>query len=405
MSYYKWERIMDTGIRAMGVSGILAIGHTGLYRPIENLKLDTNICFNACIPYYEGYLLVAPGVIVYSDISGNCSETKVNLNLVDGVFMNGLMVMGTADGKILYGRERLKFQDYDRTMMTINRINQCGDKIILCGKNQISIMWDKDSKLQYSTIGANCEFVNAYIYRNQIFALSTDGYLNIYFTDDNMRIDPNVYKINVRNALKDVDVYNMYVEATKTNDIYFLCSSGEVGLIPDFNHTKESIANIGNGLLMYAAKLTNDSYFKDMIKCEDKYIIVGYGEETKSCVQTTMLKSGIIEHNILNDVTGPERYVYNSCTVYENKYSDNGRDISDLRVIVTRYLPVYHDDNGSFIRKSDINVDGFYAEIIDVPDAVKRNEWTDEKIYIRETMLRDVSEAEVVLCVDTTRRA
>ena len=109
----------------------------------------------------------------------------------------------------------------------------------------------------------------------------------------------------------------------------------------------------GEGLRSYlTAKLTNDSYFKDMIKYEDKYIIVGYGEETKSCVQTTMLKSGIIEHNILNDVTGPERYVYNSCTVYENKYD---KSISGLKAIITRYLPVYRDDNGIYISKSDIS--------------------------------------------------
>lgn len=400
MSYYKWERVIDTEIRAVGTSGILAIGQTGLYRPIENLKLNTNVFFNTAIPYYDGYLLVAPGIIVYSDISGHCSETKIGLNIIDGVFMNGLIVMGTADGKILVGKQKLQFEEYNRTMMTINRINKCGNKIILCGKNQISIMWIEDDELKYSTIGTSYDFINAYIYRDKIFALSTDGYLNVYFVDKNMKTNPSDgYRINVLGALKDVEIYNMYVEATKTIDIYFLCSNGEIGLIPDFNYTKDTIVDIGSTLIMYAAKLTDNSYFKDMIQYEDKYIIVGYGEETKSCIQTTMLKNGIIEHNILNDITGPERNVYNYSTVYENKYINSGGSISDLRAIVTRNIPVYQDGNKYYISKSDISVDGYYTELIEVPEAVNQNGWVDDKIYVKTS-----SATKVVLSVDMTRR-
>ena len=393
MSYYRWERIIDTGIREFGVSGILAIGQTGLYRPIENLKLDTNVSFSSGVTYYDGYLLLAPGIIVYSDINGNSSETKVDLRLNNGAFHDGMIVLGTEDGKILIGAQKLQFQEYPRTMKSINRINVCVDKFIIAGDNQISILWKENNEIKYTAIGSKYNFINAYVYRDKVFALSSDGYLNIFFVDENMKTNPSdVYRVNVRKALKDVEVNNMYVEATKTNDIYFLCSAGEVALIPDFNYTKETIDDIGDSLLLYAAKLTNDSFFKDMIIYGDKYIIVGHGEETKSCIQTTMLKTGIIEHNILNDIDGPERNVYNHS-------EKSGGTISDLRAIVTKTLPVYQDDHGHYIYAPDIIVNGFYTELIEAHDALDDNGWVNNKIYVRST-----STSEVVLSVDVNRR-
>lgn len=399
--YYKWERIKDTGIREYGVSGILTMGQTGIYRPIENLKLNTNVFFSSCVEYFEGYLLISPGIIVYSDIAGNSSETKIDLKLKDGVFSRGKVILGTEDGKILIGKKKLEFQEFNRSMKTINRINRCQDKVVLCGDGQISILWQNDdNKIEYVPIGYPYNFVNAYLYRNTVFALSTDGYLNIVYLDDNCKLQSDIYRINIRKALKDVNVYNIYVDAGRTMDIYFLCSDGEVALMPDFKYTKDTISNAKNNLLLYAAKLTNDSIFKDMIKYEDKYIIVGYGEETKSCIQTTMLKNGIIEHNILNSITGPERSVYNSCASYENKYIEAGGDITDLRAIVTREVPVYKDSKGNYISKKDINVNDHYTELIEVYNAVDHNGWQDDKIYV--TMQNT---ATVVLCVDMSRRA
>jgi hypothetical protein len=399
MAYYKWERVIDTRIREYGVSGIMAIGHTGLYRPVENRKLDTNIFFSSCVPYYDGYLLIAPGIVVYSDINGHSSETKMTLRLIDGAFCNGMIILGTEDGQILVGKDKLLFQEYPRTMKSIKRINACVDKIILCGDGQISIMWMKDNTIQYSAIGSPYNFINAFIYRNTIYALSTDGYLNVYFVNDDMKVISDVYRVNVLKSLKDVEIYNMYVDAGKTTDIYFLCSAGEVALIPDFNYTSDTIKDIGDNLLLYAAKLTNDSFFKDMIKYDNKHIIVGYGEETKSCVQVPMLKTSIIEHNILGDISGAERSVYNYSTVYENKYIADGGKLSDLRCIVTRDIPVRNDNNGNYISQDDISVDGFYADVIEVHNAIDDNGWINNKIYVN---AKDTTK--VVLSVDTSRR-
>jgi hypothetical protein len=398
MAYYKWERIIDTGIRVFGSDGIMAIGQTGLYRPIENLKLDTNVVFSSAVPYFDGYLLLAPGIIVYSDVNGNSSETKMDLRLTDGTICNGLIVLGTEDGRILLGKTKLQFQEYSRSLKTINRINTCKDKVVICGENQISILWEEDSTIKYSIISYNCNFINAYLSNNKIYALSSDGYLNIFFVDENMNWNTSdTYRVNVVKALKDVEVYNLYVESSKADDIYFLCSSGEIGLISDFNYNKDTIKDIGDKLILYAAKLTNNSFFKDMIQYDDKYIIVGYGEENKSCVQTTMLKTEIITHNILNDISGPERCIYNYSTSYEDKYTRSGGNISDLRSITTITVPVQHDSQGNYISKF-ISVQGFYTDIIEVPDALYHTD-QGEKIYVRSSDTTDV-----VVCVDTTRR-
>lgn len=398
--YYKWDRIIDTGIRSIDNSGILAIGPSGLLRPIENFKEPTNVCFTSGTAYYDGYLLLKPGLLIYANADGHASENKINLRLNEGAFCNGLVVLGTEIGEILYSKTKLQFQDFNRNVSSIKRMNVCGNKVVICGKNHVSLMWEENDKIQFKLATSNYDFVNAYLYRNKIFALSTDGYLNVFFVDENNNIDTkNGYRVNIKKAMKDVEVYNLYVDCGRnTLDIYFLCSSGEVGLIADFNYDKDTIQNIGSDLVLYAAKLTKASFFKDMIKHGNKFIIVGYGEEHDSCIIISMLKSTIISHNILTDINGPERLVYEVCSLYENNYIESGGDINDLTAIITRDIPVYEDPNGNYIKKEDITVDGYPTELIFAKDGTDVNGWVDNKKKVNAT-----GTTSVILSVEINR--
>ncbi len=397
MEYYEWNRVCDSGVRTLENTGIIALGHNQMLNPIENIKKDINVTFTSCIPYFYGYLLICPGLLVYINIENKASENKLDLTLIDGAFCNNTVVLGTRDGKILYGKEPLKFQEYSRHMNNIRRINECNGKFVLCGDKQISILWEDNNKFNYTTVVTDYSYINAYLYRDKLFAYSEDGYLNIYFVDDKMNIDKvNFYRVNIQDTIHDVKVNNMFVEYNRTFDIYFLCDDGFMALIPDFKYTKDTIKDIGNNLLMYSAKLTSSSSFKDMMKYNDTYIIVGYGMEGNSCVKTTMLKDSIINHNILSNVTGPARYVYNFCSSYENTYLDTHEDLHDLVLISHMKLPVYEDTDkvgGLYIKYSDIKTH-YKFDIVDIENVIDlswMNDTIPEKIYVARPGLCDVT--------------
>jgi ribosomal protein L30E len=313
------------------------------------------------------------------------SENRIDMKFIDGVYANGLVVLGTDDGKIIYGRERLTFQDYPRRLLAINRINNCDDIVVIAGKNQIVILHDTDNKIEYTQVTANYNFINAYVYDSKLITYSDDGYLNIYFVDENYNVDKNsLYRINIRKVMSMCAVNNMYIDHSKNNlDIYFLCDNGMVAVIPDFIYSRKTIDEIGNNLLMYAAKLTDTSYFKDMIKYIDTYIIVGYGEELQSCLKVKDIKNLIIQHNTLSSISGPERYMYNFASIYESKYEGS---ISQLGAIIEKNISVYQDDKGYYIDKKDTVIEDYESEVIDVEDAIKLPPvWENDKIYVNTT--------------------
>ena len=43
MSFYKWNRIFDSGVKYIGSTGIIALGPSGLLRPIENIQMPLNM--------------------------------------------------------------------------------------------------------------------------------------------------------------------------------------------------------------------------------------------------------------------------------------------------------------------------------------------------------------------------
>lgn len=383
--YYKWDRIFDSKVSSMESCGILAIGPSGMIKPVENQVIPLNVLFRSCVPYYDGYLLITPGILLYVNPAEMTSENRIDMKFIDGAYANGLVVLGTDDGKIIYGRERLIFQDYPRRLIAINRINNCDDIVVIAGKNQIVILHDTDNKIEYTQVAANYNFINAYLYDSKLIAYSDDGYLNIYFVDENYNVDKNsLYRINIRKVMTMCAVNNMYIDHSKNNlDIYFLCDNGMVAVIPDFIYSRKTIDEIGSNLLMYAAKLTDTSYFKDMIKYIDTYIIVGYGEELQSCLKVKDIKNLIIQHNTLSSISGPERYMYNFASIYESKYEGS---ILQLGAIIEKNIPVYQDDKGYYIDKKDAVIEDYESEVIDVEDVIKLPPiWENDKIYVNTT--------------------
>ena len=379
--YYKWDRIFNTQISSIDYTGILAIGPSGMICPIEDKVTKLNVTFRSCVPYYDGYLLLTPGILIYTNVENLSSENRFDLKFIDGAYNDGLVILCSEDGKILYGREKLKFEDYPRKMMGINRVNNCNGNIVISGKHQIVILVDKKDSLEYHQVTSGSTFTNAYIYDNKLIALSEDGYLTIYFVDDDMNIDKNdAYRINVKKILNMVTINGMYIDYGRgVFDIYFLCDNGMVAVIPNFNYTKEMLDDPKTDLLMYATKLTSNSFFKDMIKYMDTYIIVGCGEELESCVKTKGLKDLIIQHNMLSSITGPQRYMYNFASTYESKYEG---DVDELSGVITVELPVYQDEHGYYIDKKDTIINGVETEIIDVPCATQVPIWDNDKIYV-----------------------
>ncbi len=373
-TFYEWNRVCDSGINAMESSGIIALGTKYLYQPMENNIKPINVAFTSCVPYFYGCLLICPGLMVYLDIEGRASENKLDLALIDGAFYDNMVVIGTSDGKILYGTEPLKFQEYTRHMNAISRVNECDGKFVLSGNMQISIMWREDSKIQYSSMASKYNFINAYMYNHTLFAYSDDGYLNIYYVDNNMKIDiDNYYRVNIQGTLKDYAINGMYVDHNRTTDIYFVCDDGIVTVIPDFNYDKESIQDIGNDLVMYAARIADHTSIKDMINFNGTFIIAGYGVDNNSCIKATMLKESIISHNILANVSGPVRYVYNFASTYESKYLKDHDNLSDVSIITSVELPVYSEPGmigNLYIKLDDINIKYDY-DIIDIPTATR----------------------------------
>ena len=397
--YYKWDRVFDSELRTLELSGIIAAGQSGLIRPIEDKMTPMNVLITAGMPYFDGYLLLGPGLIIYIDVNGLSSENKIDMDISDGGFYNGFAVICSKDGKILIGTEKLTFQDYSHNMRSINKVNLCGDKFALSGNCQVSIIWQENDKIKYTQVGSAYNFKNAFVYDKKVFAYSDDGYLNIYFTDDDMNIDSqSLYRVNVDKALKNADpglvIYNMYVDHGKTNDIYFLCNKGVVAVIPDFKYDRTSVDTIENNLIIYASKLTNDSHFMDMIHYKDTFVLVGYGEERESCITTKMLGTRIVEHNFLSSSSGADRYMYNFGTTYETKYLESHENISNITALAHLKLNVHQDDNGYYISKDDIDINHRY-DIVDVEDAISVPfEWINDKIYVNV-----MSDARVTLLV------
>ena len=363
MSYYKWNRIFDSGVSSVGNSGILAVGHSGLLRPIENIYQKMNMQFYSCVPYFEGYLLITPGTLLYVNLEGKVSQNQLDLVLVDGTFINGMVILVTRDGKILYSKKPLVFEEYHKHLNNISRINKCDDKAIICSENSISIMWDSNNKIEFRQLATRYHHINAYLYDGKVITYSDDGYLNIYFIDSNFNILPNsLYRINISKNIPDTVINNIYIDHyTDTCDIYFLCDYGTLAVIPNFNYTSETIKDIHDSLVLYASKATASSHFTDMIRYKDEFIIVGHGEETNSCVKTKKLKDEIISHNIIKDITDAQRYMYNMSYTYESKYKEYNPDIKDLGVMTIVSAPVHIDDNGKYINVKDLDISKKYV--------------------------------------------
>ena len=376
MAFYKWDRIFDSGVSHMGSTGIISLGRSGLLRPMENIQMPLNVELRACVPYFDGYLLIGPGLLIYTNIQGQSSENKLDLSLIDGIFMNGMVVLCTSNGKILFGKEPLVFQEYTRRLKNINRINNCDNKAVICGDNILAILWEKEpNQIQFKQLATVYKYNNAYLYDDKLFAYSDDGYLNIYFVDSNYNILPDTLcRINLSGNIIDAKIHDIYVDHNTTNDIYIICDHGTIAVIPDFNYTQETISDTDGKLFIYEAKLTANSYFKDMMKYKNEFIIVGYGEEMASCIKTKQLKESIIIHNLLNDITGAQRYMYNFACTYESKYE---YDVVGLRLITCVDVPVYIEEDKKYIYYSTIDTKGHPFDIIDIPDSVVKyiDEW------------------------------
>jgi hypothetical protein len=373
MAFYKWDRIFDSGISDFVSSGIVALGKTGLLRPVENKQMPMNVELHACVPYFDGYLLIMPGLMLYINAEGQISENKIDLALTDGVFINGMILLATTDGKILFSKEPLVFKEHSRRLNKITRVNKCEDKAIICGDTTIAIAWEKDNRVEFKQLATHFHHINAYLYDGKIFSFSDDGFLNVYFIDKEFNILPNsLYRIDINSNLIDATVNSIYIDHdSKTCDIYFLCNNGIVAVIPNFKYTKDSITEIDKNLIMYEAKLTDNSYFKDMTKYNDEYIIVGYGEETKSCIKTKQLKDSIIAHNLLNRISGPERYMHNFASTYESKYKKSKSEDTKMKALLTVHLIVYTNTDGSkYIKTTDIGLIPNSFTIYDVQDAI-----------------------------------
>ena len=375
MSFYKWNRIFDSGVKYIGSTGIIALGPSGLLRPIENIQMPLNVEMFSCVPYFDGYLLISPGTLIYTTINGSTSENKLDLALIDGVFIDGVVILGTSDGKLLYSDKPLIFKEHSRKLAKINRINKCDNKAVICGDTTIALLWAQDNKVQFKQLSTVYHHINAYLYNDKLITYSSDGYLNIYFVDEEFNILANtIHRINIAKHLSDAKVNTIYVD---NGDIYFVCDNGTIALMPDFRYTRESIDAIGDKLILYAAKLTANSYFTDMMHYNDEFIIVGYGEEMNSCIMTKELKSSIINHNILTNITGPQRYMYNFANTYECKYASNGGDINKLGIVMVKELPVHKMFNEKYILLHEMNLDVRGFNVIDIPDSITKGVYGD----------------------------
>lgn len=375
MAFYRWNRIFDSGVSYIGSSGIIALGRSGMLKPIENEYKPLNVELFSCVPYFDGYLLITPGLLIYSTIDGRVGETKLNLALVDGVFIDGVVILGTTDGKLLFSDRPLTFKEHSKRLAKITRINKCDNKAVICGDNTIALMWAQDKRMQFRQLATNYHHVNAYLYNDKIITYSKDGYLNIYYVDKEFNIlSDTLHRIHVSEHLPDANVNSIYVD---NGDIYLVCDNGTIGVIPNFNYSREMIDYSGDKLIMYAAKLTATSYFTDMIRYNNEFIIVGYGEEMNSCIKTKQLKSSIINHNILTKITGPQRYMYNFASTYEDKFFNVGGDINNLGIIVTRELPVHTLYGNKYILMHEMDLGARAFDIVDIPDAINKTTFSD----------------------------
>lgn len=411
MAYYKWNRVFNSEYSYIGFSGIMALGKSGILRPIEGDCITTNTPINtmplntemsACVPYFDGYLLITPGLLIYTNMYGQSSENKIDLALIDGVMLNKydtpLVVLGTSDGKIIFGKEALNFQEYTKKLKNIKRINKCNDKAIICGNNTIAIMWqDKSNNIKFKQLAIPYNLINAYLYDDKIFAYSDDGYLNIYFVDSEYNImQSSLYRINIAKHIVDAEVLNMYIDYNKSCDVYFTCDHGMMAVIPEFNFTQDTIDDLQSKIFIYAAKLTPNSYFMDMIKHGSDYIIVGYGEELHSFVKTKQLKESIIIHNLLNDISGPQRYMYNFASSYESK---SDFDVFGLNIITYVEEKVFTKGNKKYINWSNIDTKGHEYKVLDIPDSVVKyiDKWPDP---VEVNTDKDTSMVKISICIN-----
>lgn len=286
-STYNWRRIKDVRTKSEVFSGIMAVGDNGIIMPLEGKTDMDNIRFYSCTSFHEGHLILGDGVLIYETAMG-VSENKIDMDTYDAAT--------TADGRhvIIVSRDgsgiisnipepkegvtyEVGFNKLNTGLEKISSINECGQSLIISGKNCVKVCtFESNSDSEHpetvnSYIIMGCEFKSAFKFMQDdddycIIALcdNANGDRCIYIFDKDYAVNNKLSILKLSELLPDITVNNIYVDE---NGIFCLCEKGVIAYImtDDDNHLR----------LYYKGIVSKNVSWNDMIITDNNAIIVG----------------------------------------------------------------------------------------------------------------------------------
>ena len=292
---YNWRRIKNVRTQSEVFSGILAVGDTGMAMPIEG-KTDLNdVRLYSCTSFYEGHILIGDGVILYETAVG-ISENKVDMNTYDAATTadERHVIIVSRDGSGLISnipvheegtRQEVGFNKLNTGMERINSINECGQSLVISGKDCIKVYTFPENNTNATTRSASyivtgCEFRSAFK-----FTQDDENDFSIVALCDNANDDRCIYifdkdygKNNKLNIIKISDlVPNIIVNNIYVNEqgIFCLCEKGVVIFITiDGSESR----------VYYKGIVSNSVSWNDMIIVNGYAILVGSGNTIEDTI-------------------------------------------------------------------------------------------------------------------------